>query len=216
MKLITEVVEKLRYFTEAKENGSKSLYIEGVFLQANIKNKNNRFYPMSVMENEVNRYTEAYIKKGRALGELGHPEGPSINLDRAAILTTSLVRESNNFIGKAKVLDTPMGNIVKSLLDADCGIGVSSRGMGSLKLNSEGVNEVQNDFYLSTAADVVADPSAPDAFVNGIMEGKEFWFQDGRWIAAEQAQQTVNKLAKTKSLNEEALMRVFQKYISSL
>ena len=216
MKLITEVVEKLRYFTEAKENGSKSLYIEGVFLQANIKNKNNRFYPMSVMENEVNRYTEAYIKKGRALGELGHPEGPSINLDRAAILTTSLVREGNNFIGKAKVLDTPMGNIVKSLLDADCGIGVSSRGMGSLKLNSEGVNEVQNDFYLSTAADVVADPSAPDAFVNGIMEGKEFWFQDGRWIAAEQAQQTVNKLAKTKSLNEEALMRVFQKYISSL
>ena len=171
MKLITEQIDDIEILSEEK-NGKKHLYIEGTFLQGNIKNRNGRMYPMETLAREVDKYSNTYIKSGRAMGELGHPDGPIVNLDRVSHLITSLVQEGSNFKGKAKILDTPMGQIAKSLLDE--GVGVSSRGVGSLKLNREGVNVVADDFMLATAADIVADPSAPEAFVNGIMEGKEW------------------------------------------
>ncbi len=173
MKLITEQIDDIEILTEEK-NGKKHLYIEGTFLQGNIKNRNGRMYPMETLAREVDKYSNTYIKSGRAMGELGHPDGPIVNLDRVSHLITSLVQEGSNFKGKAKILDTPMGQIAKSLLDEGVRLGVSSRGVGSLKLNREGVNVVADDFMLATAADIVADPSAPEAFVNGIMEGKEW------------------------------------------
>ena len=173
MKLITEQIDDIEILTEEK-NGNKHLYIEGTFLQGNIKNRNGRMYPMETLAREVDKYSNTYIKSGRAMGELGHPDGPIVNLDRVSHLITSLVQEGSNFKGKAKILDTPMGQIAKSLLDEGVRLGVSSRGVGSLKLNREGVNVVADDFMLATAADIVADPSAPEAFVNGIMEGKEW------------------------------------------
>ena len=173
MKLITEQIDDIKILTEEK-NGKKHLYIEGTFLQGNIKNRNGRMYPMETLAREVDKYSNTYIKSGRAMGELGHPDGPIVNLDRVSHLITSLVQEGSNFKGKAKILDTPMGQIAKSLLDEGVRLGVSSRGVGSLKLNREGVNVVADDFMLATAADIVADPSAPEAFVNGIMEGKEW------------------------------------------
>ena len=173
MKLITEQIDDIEILTEEK-NGKKHLYIEGTFLQGNIKNRNGRMYPMETLAREVDKYSNTYIKSGRAMGELGHPDGPIVNLDRVSHLITSLVQEGSNFKGKAKILDTPMGQIAKSLLDECVLLGVSSRGVGSLKLNREGVNVVADDFMLATAADIVADPSAPEAFVNGIMEGKEW------------------------------------------
>ena len=165
MKLITEQIDDIEILTEEK-NGKKHLYIEGTFLQGNIKNRNGRMYPMETLAREVDKYSNTYIKSGRAMGELGHPDGPIVNLDRVSHLITSLVQEGSNFKGKAKILDTPMGQIAKSLLDEGVRLGVSSRGVGSLKLNREGVNVVADDFMLATAADIVADPSAPEAFVN--------------------------------------------------
>ena len=173
MKLITEQIDDIEILSEEK-NGKKHLYIEGTFLQGNIKNRIGRMYPMETLAREVDKYSNTYIKSGRAMGELGHPDGPIVNLDRVSHLITSLVQEGSNFKGKAKILDTPMGQIAKSLLDEGVRLGVSSRGVGSLKLNREGVNVVADDFMLATAADIVADPSAPEAFVNGIMEGKEW------------------------------------------
>ena len=175
MKLITENIEEVKLLTEEKD-GQKHLYIEGVFLQSEVRNRNGRVYPFSVLEKEVGRYNEEYVTKGRALGELGHPDGPTVNLDRVSHRITSLKAEGNNFVGKARILDTPMGNIAKSLLGEGVKLGVSSRGMGSID-KREDANYVMDDFMLATAADIVADPSAPDAFVNGIMEGKE-WVWD--------------------------------------
>ena len=173
MKLITEQIDDIEILTEEK-GGKKNLYIEGTFLQGNIKNRNGRMYPMETLAREVDKYSNTYIKSGRAMGELGHPDGPIVNLDRVSHLITSLVQEGSNFKGKAKILETPMGQNAKSLLSEGVRLGVSSRGVGSLKLNREGVNVVADDFMLATAADIVADPSAPEAFVNGIMEGKEW------------------------------------------
>jgi hypothetical protein len=177
MKLITEQIESVEFLVE--ENGSKkNHFIEGIFLQSDIKNRNGRVYPMNVLEKEVQRYSESYISKDRALGELGHPEGPTVNLDRVSHKIVSLQREGSNFIGRAKILDTPMGKIAKNLIDEGVKLGVSSRGVGSLQEKS-GVNYVRDDFMLATAADIVADPSAPDAFVEGIMEGKEWVWNNG-------------------------------------
>ncbi len=177
MKLITENIESVELITEEKD-GEKKLYIEGVFLQSEVKNRNGRVYPFKVLDNEVKRYNEEYIKPGRALGELGHPDGPTVNLDRVSHRIVSLKAEGNNFIGKAHILDTPNGKIAKSLLGEGVKLGVSSRGMGTLD-KQEGVAYVMDDFMLATAADIVADPSAPDAFVNGIMEGKEWVWNNG-------------------------------------
>ena len=177
MKLITETIENVKILTEERD-GKKLLYIEGVFLQSELKNRNGRMYPFDVLNNEVERYNEEYVKSKRALGELGHPDGPTINLDRVSHRITSLRAEGNNFIGKAQILDTPMGQIAKSLLGEGVQLGVSSRGMGSIE-KREDTSVVRDDFMLTTAADIVADPSAPDAFVNGIMEGKEWVWDNG-------------------------------------
>ena len=177
MKLITETIENVQILTEERD-GKKLLYIEGVFLQGAIKNRNGRMYPFEVLDREVERYNEEYVKTKRALGELGHPDGPTINLDRVSHRITSLRSEGNNFIGKAQILDTPMGQIAKSLLGEGVQLGVSSRGMGSIE-KREDCSIVRDDFMLTTAADIVADPSAPDAFVNGIMEGKEWVWNNG-------------------------------------
>lgn len=178
MKLITEKIEDTRVVITEGKNGKKQTYIEGVFLQADITNRNGRMYPMRTMEREVQKYNENFVKSGRALGELGHPDGPTINLDRASHLITSLQREGSNFVGKARLLETPMGRIAKELLDEGVKLGVSSRGLGSIK-EENGIKVVGEDFMLATAADIVADPSAPDAFVNGIMEGKEWIWNNG-------------------------------------
>ena len=185
MKLICEVNDEIQYITEAKENGVKQYFIEGIFMQGDLKNRNGRIYPSEVIAKEVGRYNEAYVEKKRAFGELGHPEGPSINLDRVSHMITDLRQEGSNFVGKAKIMDTPMGKVVKSLMDEGATLGVSSRGMGSMKPNKQGIMEVQNDFMLATAGDIVADPSAPQAFMRGIMEGTD-WIYDvasGNWIA---------------------------------
>ena len=178
MKLITEKVEDVQVLTEEK-NGKKKLYIEGTFLQGEIKNRNGRMYPLATLEREVSKYNESFIKSGRALGELGHPEGPTVNLDRVSHKIVELYPEGKNFIGKAKLLETPMGKIAKNLLEEGVQLGVSSRGLGSLKKEGS-LQVVADDFILSTAADIVADPSAPDAFVEGIMEGKEWALVDGK------------------------------------
>jgi len=177
MKLITESIEDIQILEE-EANGKKLLYIEGVFLQADLKNRNGRIYPFNVLEREVGRYNEQYVSAGRALGELGHPDGPTVNLDRVSHKIVSLKAEGSNFIGKAQILNTPMGGIAKSLLESGVKLGVSSRGMGSIE-EKNGANYVRDDFMLATAADIVADPSAPDAFVNGIMEGKEWVWENG-------------------------------------
>ena len=220
MKLITEVFEDLRTITEAREDGKKNVFIEGVFLQGGIKNRNGRMYPVETLAKEVERYNESYVKSGRALGELGHPEGPQINLDRVSHLITNLRQEGTNFIGRAKIMDTPFGNIAKGLVSEGVKLGVSSRGMGSLKLNKEGINEVQDDFYLATAADIVADPSAPDAFVNGIMEGVEWIWENELLIAkktqvAEQTVQTIEKAVSSRDL-EVKKFKIFEKYLNEI
>jgi hypothetical protein len=178
MKLITERIEEVKYLVEEK-GGKKHHFIEGVFLQANVVNRNNRMYQPESMEREVNRYNKEYVKENRAFGELGHPDSPTINLHRVSHMIKNIRQEGHNFIGKAKIMDTPYGNIVKNLIDEGARLGVSSRGMGSLKETKEGYNLVQDDFYLATAADIVAEPSAPDAFVRGIMEGKEWVWDNG-------------------------------------
>jgi hypothetical protein len=220
MKLITEVFEDLRTITEAREDGKKNVFIEGVFLQGGIKNRNGRMYPVETLAKEVERYNESYVKSGRALGELGHPEGPQINLDRVSHLITNLRQEGTNFIGRAKLMDTPFGNIAKGLVSEGVKLGVSSRGMGSLKLNKEGINEVQNDFYLATAADIVADPSAPDAFVNGIMEGVEWIWENELLIAkktqvAEQTVQSIEKAVSSRDL-EAKKFKIFERYLNEI
>ena len=218
MKLITEVFEDLKTITEAREDGKKNVFIEGVFLQGGIKNRNGRMYPVETLAKEVERYNEAYVKSGRALGELGHPEGPQINLDRVSHLITNLRQEGNNFIGKAKLMDTPFGNIAKGLVSEGVKLGVSSRGMGSLKLTKEGINEVQSDFYLATAADIVADPSAPDAFVNGIMEGVE-WIWENDLLIAKKAAQTaeiVESSVRSRELNESKKIKIFENFLNEI
>ena len=216
MKLITEEVASVKFVTEGK-GASKKMYIEGVFLQGNIKNRNGRMYPVETLAREVNRYNEAFVGKGRALGELGHPDGPTVNLDRVSHKITSLVQEGDNFKGKAQLLNTPMGKIASSLLDEGVMLGVSSRGIGSLKEDNDGCKVVGEDFMLATAADIVADPSAPDAFVSGIMEGKE-WIWEGGILREQQAAQTkkrINTLVDQKALEEHKL-GLFQDFLSNL
>lgn len=179
MKLICEVTEEIKVIKEDADNAAKNYYIEGVFMQAELKNRNGRMYPQDMLQREIDRYVTEYVDKKRAFGELGHPDGPTINLDRVSHMITELRADGTNFYGKAKILSTPNGNIVKALIDEGARLGVSSRGMGSIKTESHDVQIVQDDFYLATAADIVADPSAPDAFVNGIMEGKEWVWQNG-------------------------------------
>ena len=216
MKLITEEVQKVKFVTEGK-GSNKKLYIEGVFLQGNIKNRNGRMYPVETLEREVGRYNESFIQKGRALGELGHPEGPTVNLDRVSHKITSLTREGNNFRGKAQLLNTPMGKIASSLLDEGVMLGVSSRGVGSLRTTNEGYKVVGEDFMLATAADIVADPSAPDAFVSGIMEGKEWVWEGGilREHLAKQTEKRINTLVDQKRLEEHKL-NLFNDFLSNL
>jgi len=216
MKLITEEIENVEVIVESK-NGKKNLYIEGIFLQAGMPNRNRRLYPVETLEREVSRYNENFVVKGRALGELGHPDGPTVNLDRVSHKIVSLQREGNNFIGKAKILSTPMGKIAESLLSEGVKLGVSSRGVGTLSPTREGYNMVNDDFCLATAADIVADPSAPDAFVNGIMEGKE-WIWDGgilRERLAERTYKKINTLVDNRKLEEEKL-NLFHDFLSNL
>ena len=241
MKLIREEIESAKVTITEGKDGKKRHFIEGVFLQGEIKNRNGRMYRAETLQREVAKYNESYISKGRALGELGHPDGPTINLDRVSHLITSLQREGNNFVGKARLLDTPMGNIAKSLLDEGVKLGVSSRGLGSIK-EEGGIKVVADDFMLATAADIVADPSAPDAFVNGIMEGVE-WIWDAGILKAqstvamqeetsepavavmtpeekvaeviEETQETINKFVDQKQLDEKKL-EIFQNFLSNL
>jgi hypothetical protein len=216
MKLIREEIETVDFIVEER-NGKKNLYIEGVFLQGNIKNRNGRMYPMETLRREVARYNENHVVAGRALGELGHPDGPTVNLDRVSHKIVSLKESGSNFIGKAKIMNTPMGNIAKNLIDEGVKLGVSSRGIGSLKMTREGVNIVGDDFMLATAADIVADPSAPDAFVEGIMEGKD-WVWDGgilREKYAEKTYKTINTLVDQKKLDEQKL-NLFNDFLNSI
>ena len=216
MKLITEEISDVKFITEGKGN-KKKMYIEGVFLQGDLKNRNGRMYPVNTLAKEVNRYNEAFVAKGRALGELGHPDGPTVNLDRVSHKITSLRQEGNNFIGKAQLLETPMGKIAKSLLDEGVTLGVSSRGVGSLRESSNGCKVVGEDFMLATAADIVADPSAPDAFVSGIMEGKEWVWEGGilREQLASQTKKHINTLVDQKVLEEHKL-NLFNEFLSNL
>ena len=216
MKLIREEIESVEFLVENK-NGKKSMYIEGVFLQADMKNRNGRVYPMETLRREVGRYSENHITSGRALGELGHPEGPTVNLDRVSHKIVSLKESGSNFIGKAKILGTPMGKIASSLIEEGVKLGVSSRGVGSLQQTKEGYSVVGEDFMLATAADIVADPSAPDAFVSGIMEGKD-WVWDGGILREKYARKTykeINTLVDQKQLDGKKL-NLFNDFLSNL
>ena len=216
MKLITEEVAKVKFIVEGKGD-KKKMFIEGVFLQGEIKNRNGRMYPINTLAKEVSRYNESFVKNGRALGELGHPDGPTVNLDRVSHKITSLVQEGNNFRGKAQLLSTPMGKIAQNLIDEGVKLGVSSRGLGTLAVNEDGIKVVSDDFMLATAADIVSDPSAPDAFVSGIMEGKD-WVWDGgivREQLAKKTYKTINTLVDNKQLEENKL-GLFQNFLSNL
>jgi hypothetical protein len=216
MKLITELTEDVKYVTESTESGKKKLYIEGIFLQCEMANRNGRSYKKSTMQREVGRYMREHVDKGRAFGELGHPNGPSINLDRVSHLITSLREDGNNFIGRALITDTPMGKIAEGLINSGACLGVSSRGMGSLAPGKNGIMEVQDDFFLATAADIVADPSAPDAFVQGIMEGVE-WVWDNGVIKAQQVEQIHKSVKRASRADlEEAKIAAFEKFLSLL
>ena len=216
MKLITEQIDDVEVIVENR-NGKKSMFIEGIFLQGDIKNRNGRMYPMDTLRREVTRYNEAFVESGRAVGELGHPEGPTVNLDRVSHKIVSLRESGSNYVGKAKLLSTPMGKIAQNLIDEGVKLGVSSRGLGTLAPNNEGVKIVSDDFTLATAADIVADPSAPDAFVQGIMEGKD-WVWDGGVVREQLARKTfkqVNTLVDNKQLEENKL-GLFQQFLSNL
>ena len=215
MKLIKEVNESVNYITEEVEGGKRNLFITGPFLQTEQKNRNGRIYMREVMEKEVSRYTDQYINKNRAFGELGHPDTPSINLDRVSHMIVDLQQEGNDWIGKAKILDTPMGNIARNLIEGGGQLGVSSRGMGSIK-QQNGVNVVQDDFYLATAADIVADPSAPDAFVRGIMENKEWMLVNGVWTEMDHdiAKQAIRKASRREI--EAVAAQIFENFIKKL
>lgn len=225
MKLITEYKDfgqDIQYITEDVPGRGKKYFISGIFLQANVRNKNNRIYPNEIMEREVIRYTNEYILKRRAFGELGHPEGPSINLDRVSHLIESLTRDGSNWIGKAKILDTPNGKIVKAMIEDGAQLGVSSRGVGSLT-NKNGVNHVGDDFMLSTAADIVADPSAPAAFVNGVMEGKEWVWNNGvlkeekiSKIKNKIQEKTFKKGIKNRVISEDEAINAFSDFLSEI
>jgi Prohead core protein serine protease len=214
MKLITEVNERIQVITEGKGENRKH-FIEGVFLQAEMKNRNGRVYPIDILENEVDRYNQAFVKQNRAFGELGHPDGPSINLERVSHMIKDLYREGNNFIGKAKIMDTPYGKIVKNLIDEGAKLGVSSRGLGTLQ-EVNGVSTVNGDFKLSTAADIVADPSAPDAFVRGIMESREWIYESGvlKAVEVENYKRQI-KSASSRKL-EEAKLQAFKDFLNKL
>ena len=216
MRLIREIYEQTSTIVESKLGKGKEYFIEGIFLQSELKNRNGRMYPESVMDNEVGRYIKESVDKNRAYGELGHPDTPSINLDRVSHMIVSLKKEGTNYIGKAKILETPMGQIARGLLDGGANLGVSSRALGSLQTNNEGIQIVQDDFMLSTAADIVADPSAPDAFVRGIMESKEWVFVDGKFVEQhiEEAQRSIRK-ASSRNL-EEAKIIAFQRFLSKI
>ncbi len=216
MKLIKEVTESVKLVTESKLGKGKDYFIEGIFLQSAIKNRNGRMYPESVMDKEVARYMKEQVENNRAYGELGHPDNPQINLDRVSHLIVSLRKEGTNYIGKAKILETPMGMIARGLLDGGANLGVSSRALGSLVTNNEGVSIVQDDFMLSTAADIVADPSAPDAYVRGIMENKEWVFVDGKFVE-KHIEEVKRTIRNTSSRNlEEAKVRAFQDFLSKI
>jgi len=216
MKLIREEVQDTKLIVEEKLGKGKQYYIEGVFLQSELTNRNGRMYPEGVMDKEVGRYMMEQVKNNRAYGELGHPDTPSINLDRVSHLIVDLRKEGTNYIGKAKLLETPMGNIARGLLDGGANLGVSSRALGSLQMNKEGVNVVQDDFMLSTAADIVADPSAPDAYVRGIMENKEWVFVDGKFVE-KHIEEVKSFIKKTSSRNlEEAKLMAFQRFLSKI
>ena len=216
MRLIREVTESVNLVTENKLGKGKEYFIEGVFLQSELKNRNGRMYPESVMDKEVARYMQEQVENNRAYGELGHPDSPSINLDRVSHLIVSLRKEGTNYIGKAKILETPMGQIARGLLDGGANLGVSSRALGSLKVNEDGIQVVQDDFMLSTAADIVADPSAPDAYVRGIMENKEWVFVDGKFVE-KHIEEVKAIIRKTSSRNlEEAKIVAFQKFLSKI
>lgn len=219
MKLITEITESVQHITEAAENGKKNYFIEGVFMQGNIKNRNGRVYPTEVLDKEVGRYNKEYVEKKRAYGELGHPTGPTINLERVSHMITKLERDGDNYVGRAKIMtETPYGAIVKSLMDEGATLGVSSRGMGSLKQGRNGVAQVQDDFYLATAADIVADPSAPNAFVEGIMEGAEWIFNAARneWqmVEADKIRTEVRKMSAAEI--EGKKFAIFEQFLNSL
>ena len=217
MKLIKEHTETVNYLIkEDKETGKKNYNIEGVFLQADIKNRNGRLYPTEILDKEVKRYMKENVKKNRAYGELGHPDSPTINLDRVSHMIKDLKLEDKNFIGKAKIMDTPYGKIVKSLIDEGASLGVSSRGMGSLKTTKDGTSEVQKDFMLATAADIVADPSAPDAFVRGVMEGKEWMFVDGKFVEQDIDAVKSSITKATRSQLEEAKLFAFAKFLKAI
>jgi hypothetical protein len=214
MHLITELTEEIKFLEEGATEGKKNFFIEGIFIQGAVPNRNGRIYPMPVLEKEVNRYIKDSINENRALGELGHPDGPNINLDRVSHIITKLYKEGNNYIGKAKILETPNGKIVENLLKENVKIGVSTRGLGSL-VQKDGIMEVQDDFKLFTAADIVADPSAPHAFVNGIMEGRQWIFDiaSNKW----QTMQIVENTKKAgKILNEQEMLYIFQNFIEKL
>lgn len=225
MKLFREINEEVQILTEESDKGEKKYFIEGVFLQGNLKNRNGRVYPMEILAKEAIRYTRNFIEQKRAFGELGHPDGPTINLERVSHMITSLQKEGDNYIGKAKVMDTPYGKIVKNLIDEGAKLGVSSRGIGSLEEKS-GTNYVKDDFQLATAADIVADPSAPDAFVNGILEGKEWVYQAGLLVtkntlaAEEMVEESRKEIKKIRSVDprrlEEKAVRAFSRFIQNL
>ena len=215
MKLISEEATNVEFLTEATKTG-KNYFIEGVFMQAETKNRNGRIYPKEVLVKEAKRYTKEFIESKRAFGELGHPDGPTVNLERVSHMITELVEVDQNFMGRAKIMDTPYGKIVKNLIDEGARLGVSSRGMGSLKPGKDGIQEVQSDFYLATAADIVADPSAPDAFVAGIMEGKE-WIWDNGLLKEKQIQEYKDQIEKSSRKDrEQTLVSAFEDFISKL
>lgn len=211
MKLFTDIAEDVQYITEAAENGKKTMFIEGIFLQGGIKNRNGRIYPMETLDKEVERYIKEAVNTNRAYGELNHPPTPSINLDRVSHMITSLKKDGNNYIGKAKIMETPMGNIVSSLIAGGAQLGVSSRGMGTLKRTSD-IMEVQGDFRLATAADVVSDPSAPDAFVQGIMEGVDWIWENGLLVAKEleETKAEINDLSRARALTPDKKLQIFE------
>ena len=216
MKLISEEASNVEFLTETKKGGGKNYFIEGIFMQANTKNRNGRIYPREILQKEAKRYNTEFIQKKRAFGELGHPDGPTVNLERVSHMIEELQEVEQNFMGRAKILDTPYGKIVKNLIDEGARLGVSSRGMGSLKPVKDGIQEVQGDFYLATAADIVADPSAPDAFVAGIMEGKE-WIWDNGLLKETKIQEYKNQIEKSsKRDREQTLTKAFENFIVNL
>ena len=216
MKLISEEATNVEFLTEATKKGGKNYFIEGVFMQSNTKNRNGRIYPQAILQKEAKRYTDEFIAKKRAFGELGHPDGPTVNLERVSHMIEELQEVDQNFMGRAKILDTPYGKIVKNLIDEGARLGVSSRGMGSLKPAKDGIQEVQDDFYLATAADIVADPSAPEAFVAGIMEGKE-WIWDNGLLKETQIQEYKTQIEQSsRKSREQTLVGAFEDFITKL